>query len=266
MPPGGSEFGFRPVRAFSGAQTKMPEFPPDLRCRHWATSSKFVTGCFVRVTPTGVPVQWATPSFQVQVSGSQLTFVKSSSPSARHPGPVPSMKALGSRGRLVGDPPRPRPASGLRQGPGHGSTTMEHSLSEPPDSGCSMNQPGQDLRRLLYLEGAAQTRVSHASRASRGHGSLTLVTETIGRPGMCRSETRLAARLASPRRAGIGAGSISGSSSTRTSREDRWARSRRSAPVGSGVPCRASLTSEGEIARQTGTSFAWKGWLDATSP
>ena len=80
----------------------MPEFPPERRCRHSATSSKFGHGFFVRVTPTGWPVQCTTPSFQVQVSGSQLTFAKSSSRALRQPGPVPSMKR-GGRGRLVGE-------------------------------------------------------------------------------------------------------------------------------------------------------------------
>ena len=90
MPPLGSESGLMPSSAFSGAHTKIPEFPPERRCLHSATSSKLVTGFFVRITPTGMPVQWITPSFHVQVSGSQLTSVKSSSTSSFQPGPVPS--------------------------------------------------------------------------------------------------------------------------------------------------------------------------------
>ena len=61
-----------------------------------------MNGFFVRITPTGLPVQWVTPSFQVQVSGSQLTAVKSSSPSARQPGPVAVDGSPGKRGGLVG--------------------------------------------------------------------------------------------------------------------------------------------------------------------
>ena len=47
----------------------MPELPPDSRCFHSATSSKFVYCFCVRMTPTGLPVQWMTPSFQLHVSG-----------------------------------------------------------------------------------------------------------------------------------------------------------------------------------------------------
>ena len=36
--------GLIPSSAFSAAQTKIPELPPERRCRHWATSSKLVTG------------------------------------------------------------------------------------------------------------------------------------------------------------------------------------------------------------------------------
>jgi hypothetical protein len=60
------------------------------------TSSKLVTGFFIRITPTGWPVQWITLSFQLQVSGAQFTAAKSASSSARQPRPVPSMQALGS--------------------------------------------------------------------------------------------------------------------------------------------------------------------------
>src|SRR4051794_27059441 len=95
MPPRGSLPGSRSFNASSLAQTKKPEFPPERRCRHWATSSKLVNGFLVRVTPTGVPLQCTTPSSQVQVSGSPLTVTKSSSPSAFQPGPVPSRNALG---------------------------------------------------------------------------------------------------------------------------------------------------------------------------
>ena len=42
------------MKAESGAQRNMPEFPPDLLCRHVATISKFVNFFFERVTPTGV--------------------------------------------------------------------------------------------------------------------------------------------------------------------------------------------------------------------
>ena len=99
-------FGFRSLSALSGAQTKIPELPPDWRCRHWATSSKFVTGFFVRVTPTGCPVQCATPSFQVQVSASRLTLAKSSWPELAPPRPGAVDEGAGSRGRLVGETER----------------------------------------------------------------------------------------------------------------------------------------------------------------
>src|SRR3989304_1051946 len=95
MPTDGNAFGFSPAIPSSVAQTKMPEFPADFRCRHWATSSKFVNVFLERITPTGCPVQCATPSFQVQVSGLQLTLVKSGSPRAFQPGAVPSTNALG---------------------------------------------------------------------------------------------------------------------------------------------------------------------------
>src|SRR5262245_34780973 len=95
MPPGGSASGLSPSSAFSLAHTKIPEFPPDCRCFHSATSSKLVNFDCERVTPTGLPVQWTPPSFQVHVSGAVFTLTKSASPSVRQPGPVPSIKALG---------------------------------------------------------------------------------------------------------------------------------------------------------------------------
>src|SRR4051812_4899437 len=89
-------FGLSPVNASSEAHKKMPELPPDLRCCHWATISKFLYGLTDRITPTGFPVQWTKPSFQVQVSGSQLTFWKSFSVRSTQPGPSPSMNAFGA--------------------------------------------------------------------------------------------------------------------------------------------------------------------------
>src|SRR5262245_48319823 len=86
----------------------MPEFPPDLRCRHSATSSKLLSGFRVRVTPTGRPVQCTSPSFQLHVSALQLTFVKSCSPSALQPGPVPSRNA---REASAGSSAVPSPAT-----------------------------------------------------------------------------------------------------------------------------------------------------------
>ena len=100
----------------------MPELPADLRCRHCATSSKLVTGFLVRITPTGWPVQCTTPSFQLQVSGSQLTLTKSSSPSALQPGPLPSMKALTG---AAGSSAKPRTASTVRHPP-IPTTTRDH--------------------------------------------------------------------------------------------------------------------------------------------
>src|SRR5262245_49939073 len=96
MPPGGSALGLRPSSAFSLAHTKMPEFPPDCRCFHSATSSKLVNFDCDRVTPTGLPVQWTPLSFHVHVSGAVLTLTKSASPSVRQPGPEPSIMALGA--------------------------------------------------------------------------------------------------------------------------------------------------------------------------
>ncbi len=96
MPVRGSEFGLRRLRASCGTQTKVPELPPERRCRHSRTSSKLVNTCWVRMTPTGLPVQIRRSSFQVHVSGLQLTLMKSCSPSGRHPCPLPSMNARGS--------------------------------------------------------------------------------------------------------------------------------------------------------------------------
>src|SRR6266545_2506446 len=78
------------------AQTKIPELPHDCKCRHWATSSKLAWSFFVRITPTGLPVQWSIPLVQLQVSESQLTLTKCFSANGYQPGPVPSMTALGS--------------------------------------------------------------------------------------------------------------------------------------------------------------------------
>ena len=76
----------------------MPELPPDFRCRHSATSSKFDTGSLVRRTPTGWPVQRTRSPFHVQVSCSSLTWAKSSSSRGFQPGPLPSRNALGGAG------------------------------------------------------------------------------------------------------------------------------------------------------------------------
>src|SRR5437016_2989497 len=80
------------------AHTKTPELPPGFWCIHCTTSSKFVTGSFIRITPVGVPVHWILSSLNDHVSAAQLTLTKSALPSARQPGPLPSMKALGSDG------------------------------------------------------------------------------------------------------------------------------------------------------------------------
>ena len=74
----------------------MPELPPERKCSHWATISKFLYGFLVRNTPVGFPVHDTTPSFQDQVSASQLTFTKSAFLSSVQPGPVASIYALGS--------------------------------------------------------------------------------------------------------------------------------------------------------------------------
>src|SRR6185436_1063240 len=86
--------GFISLSASGDVQTKIPELPPDSKCCHSATSSKFVYCFWLRVTPTGLPVQWITPSFELHVSGAPLTGVKSFSVSSTQPGPVPSTKAL----------------------------------------------------------------------------------------------------------------------------------------------------------------------------
>ena len=76
------------------AQAKIPEFPACFLCIHSQTSSKFLVGFFIRMTPTGLPVQKACPPFQVQVFGWQFTFTKSWPVSIRHPCPVPSINAF----------------------------------------------------------------------------------------------------------------------------------------------------------------------------
>src|SRR5215212_1802175 len=96
MPVFGKLPGFKSVNADSGDQTKMPEFPPDCRCCHCATSSKLVYTLVERATPVGLPVQCTRPSFHVHVSFAQFTFTKSDPPSCRQPSPAPSMNALGS--------------------------------------------------------------------------------------------------------------------------------------------------------------------------
>src|SRR4051812_30615055 len=73
----------------------MPEFPPDFRCCHSATSSKFLYSFVERATPVGLPVQCTAPSFQFHVSFAQFTFTKSDSPNLRQPRPVPSIIAFG---------------------------------------------------------------------------------------------------------------------------------------------------------------------------
>jgi hypothetical protein len=99
MPPRGSWPGLMSARASSGAQAKTPELPPDFRCRHSTTSSKFFTFFAVRITPTGVPLQWISSlsSWNVQVSGSSLTWAKSASFNGRQPGPSPTRSSPGAR-------------------------------------------------------------------------------------------------------------------------------------------------------------------------
>src|SRR5436190_21916761 len=101
--PLGSEPRFRPLRASSGTQTKMPELPAYFKWRHWATSSKFATCVLVRMTPTGLPVQWTSPPFHVQVLSSQLTLTKSSPVSCFQPRLSPSIKAFGAAGGSCAD-------------------------------------------------------------------------------------------------------------------------------------------------------------------
>ena len=95
MPSGSRPF---PAASFSMeaglAQAKIPEFPACFLCIHSQTSSKFLVGFFMRITPTGLPVQEACPPSQVHVFGLQFTFTKSSPVSSRHPCPVPSIKAF----------------------------------------------------------------------------------------------------------------------------------------------------------------------------
>src|SRR5690349_9030272 len=95
MPPGGSRPGGRSSMASGLAQTKTPEFPPALKRRHSTASSRFVKVVKGRMTPTGLPVQRTPSVVQVQVSGAQLTLVKSPEESVRQPRPCPSMNALG---------------------------------------------------------------------------------------------------------------------------------------------------------------------------
>src|SRR5215211_2504587 len=57
MPVFGRLPGFKSSSAAGGAHTKIPELPPDCRCFHWATISKFVYCLLVRMTPFGLPVQ-----------------------------------------------------------------------------------------------------------------------------------------------------------------------------------------------------------------
>src|SRR4051812_9510062 len=95
MPHFGSAPGFRSLSDSSDVQTKKPELPPDSRCFHWATNSKFVYCFWLRDTPTGLPVQWITLSLTLQVSGTPLTGVKSFSLSGSQPISVPSMQAFG---------------------------------------------------------------------------------------------------------------------------------------------------------------------------
>src|SRR5690349_16704808 len=97
--PCGSLPGASPSSDVGCVHTKMPELPADFKCCHWATSSKLVYCFCERMTPTGWPVQCATPPVHDQVSGLQFTFLKSLSPSCTQPGPVPSTNALG---RLAG--------------------------------------------------------------------------------------------------------------------------------------------------------------------
>jgi len=60
------------------------------------TNSKLVTDFVVRITPTGWPLQMIIPLVQFQVSGAQLTFMKSALVKSRQPGPVPSINAFGN--------------------------------------------------------------------------------------------------------------------------------------------------------------------------
>ena len=85
MPPGGSLPGGRFSSASGGAQKNTPELPPLERCRHSSESSRFVTGCFVRITPIGFPVHFTALPCHVHVSGSPLTFWKSSPVRSRQP-------------------------------------------------------------------------------------------------------------------------------------------------------------------------------------
>ena len=135
-----------------------------------------------------------------------------------------------------------------------------------PDPECSMNQQGHFLLRLLYLERGGQTRVSHGERALRWTASpRTPRGRACGDPACAPGNSCLWPRRGFSWSALERPGLIPESSSTPTSRGDRWARSRPWARVGSGVLCGASTTKEGETGRRTGTTFEWREWLGLTS-
>src|SRR6186997_3068995 len=96
------------------AQRNTPEFPPEFKCRHCTTSSKFVTVVFVRITPTGLPVHLIRPFSHVHVSGSQFTLVKSSFVRSRQPSPVPSMNAFGSVSAAYTAPAKTQAATNIK--------------------------------------------------------------------------------------------------------------------------------------------------------
>src|SRR6059036_1098277 len=103
------------------AGTQMP---------HSTSSSKLVTVRCVRITPIGWPVQLRRSFFQVQVSGSQLTLVKSSCASGRQPGSVPSTNALGRPGGCCPKPGR-KQSAGSRTSPVKPKTSIRKARGTP---------------------------------------------------------------------------------------------------------------------------------------
>ena len=76
-----------------GGHTKTPELPAGFWWHHSTTISKLRNSFDVRITLTGAPEQWSTPSFQLHVSSALLTLVKSAAVRSRKPGRVLSIKA-----------------------------------------------------------------------------------------------------------------------------------------------------------------------------
>ena len=85
------------------AQTKTPELPPELEVLPLGDEFEVGDRLFASASRRpACPCSGSRRPSSVQVSGSQLTLTKSASPSARQPGPLPSMRGFGQRGGLVG--------------------------------------------------------------------------------------------------------------------------------------------------------------------